>query len=66
MLNGIDRYCLVGIGIMLLGVVYWAVWRVVLPRVFGYNLVPRKEALDDGTVVTLVSSQARDYLLRMY
>ncbi|KAG9221546.1 hypothetical protein CCMSSC00406_0009369 [Pleurotus cornucopiae] len=50
-------YCLVGIGIMLLGVVYWAVWRVVLPRVFGYNLVPRKEALDDGTVVTLFSRQ---------
>lgn len=66
MLNGIDRYCLVGIGIMLLGVVYWAVWRVVLPRVFGYNLVPRKEKLHDGTVVTLVSSRSRGHVFHMY
>ncbi|KAJ7078579.1 amino acid transporter [Mycena belliarum] len=45
-------YCLVGIGIMLLGVLYWAVWRVILPSVFSYALVPRKEQLDDGTFVT--------------
>ncbi|KAF7976675.1 hypothetical protein HWV62_6027 [Athelia sp. TMB] len=48
-------YCLVGIGVMAFGVFYWAVWRVVLPKVFGYELVPRKETLEDGTVVTLVS-----------
>jgi hypothetical protein len=40
---------------MFAGVLYWAVWRVVLPRVFHYELVPRKEKLEDGTVVTLVS-----------
>ena len=28
-----------------------------LPYVFGFRLVPRKEVLEDGTVVTLVSSQ---------
>lgn len=47
-------YCLVGIGIMILGIVYWAVWRILLPRVFGYELVPSKETLSDGTVVTVV------------
>lgn len=48
------RYCLVGIGIMLFGVIYWAVWRVVLPKVFGYELVPTKVVLDDGTTVNVV------------
>ncbi|KAI0044682.1 high affinity methionine permease [Auriscalpium vulgare] len=50
-------YCLVGIGVMLFGVTYWAAWRVVLPRVFGYELVPRKDVLSDGTVVTLFARQ---------
>ncbi|KAF8549469.1 amino acid transporter [Imleria badia] len=50
-------YCLVGIGIMFVGVGYWAGWRVLLPKVFGYQLVPRKEKLEDGTVVTLFSRQ---------
>ncbi|EIW82051.1 amino acid transporter [Coniophora puteana RWD-64-598 SS2] len=46
-------YCLVGIGVMLAGVAYWAAWRIILPRVFGYELVPRKDKLEDGTVVTV-------------
>ncbi|KAI0037186.1 amino acid transporter [Vararia minispora EC-137] len=46
-------YCLVGIGVMVFGVVYWAAWRVVLPRVLGRELVPRKEVLEDGTVVNV-------------
>ena len=50
------RYCLVGIAIMTLGVIYWAVWRVVLPKIFGYELVPNKVVLDDGTVVNVVRS----------
>ena len=45
------RYCLVGIAVMALGVIYWAVWRVVLPKIFGYELVRNKVVLDDGTVV---------------
>jgi hypothetical protein len=49
------RYCLVGIGVMAVGIVYWAAWRIILPRVLGYELVPRKETLQDGTVVKLVS-----------
>ena len=39
---------------MLAGVAYWAGWRILLPKMFGYELVQRKETLDDGTVVTLV------------
>ena len=50
------RYCLVGIGVMALGIIYWAVWRVVLPKIFGYELVPNKVVLDDGTVVNVVRS----------
>ncbi|KAL6306435.1 high affinity methionine permease [Sparassis latifolia] len=49
-------YCIVGIGVMLFGVFYWAMWRVV-PRWFGYKFVPRKDTLADGTVLTLFSSQ---------
>ncbi|KAH8082805.1 amino acid transporter [Cristinia sonorae] len=50
-------YCLVGIAIMLTGVLYWAGWRIILPKVFGYELVPRKETLPDGTVITVFSNQ---------
>lgn len=39
---------------MFTGVIYWAVWRIVLPKVFGYELVPNKEILNDGTVVNVV------------
>jgi len=46
-------YCLVAIAVMVLGVIYWAVWRVVLPKTFGYELVPNKVVLDDGTVVVV-------------
>ncbi|KIK32460.1 hypothetical protein CY34DRAFT_153364 [Suillus luteus UH-Slu-Lm8-n1] len=54
---GVPNYspCLVGIGIMFAGVLYWAAWRILLPKVFGYKLLPRKEMLDDGTVVTVFS-----------
>ena len=39
---------------MVAGVIYWAAWRILWPKVFGYELVPRKETLSDGTVITLV------------
>ncbi|KAI0728529.1 amino acid/polyamine transporter I [Fomitopsis betulina] len=51
-------YCIVGIAIMLLGILWWALWRVV-PRWFGYKVVSRKEALTDGTVVSLFSARKR-------
>ena len=47
-------YCLIGIAVMF-GVLYWTIWQLVLPYVFKFRLVPRKEVLEDGTVVTLVS-----------
>ncbi|KAJ3488286.1 hypothetical protein NLI96_g2943 [Meripilus lineatus] len=50
-------YCLVGIAVLAFGVIYWAIWRILLPDVFGYELIPRKETLDDGTVITLFSRQ---------
>ncbi|KJA15765.1 hypothetical protein HYPSUDRAFT_207620 [Hypholoma sublateritium FD-334 SS-4] len=53
-------YCLVGIGVMLTGVVYWAVWRILLPKFFGYTLVPRKQVLEDGTVVNVFSRKKND------
>ena len=49
-------YCLVGIGVLLSGILYWAIWTIVLPNIFKYELVPRKEILSDGTVVTVVSN----------
>ena len=48
-------YCLIGIIVLMSGGFYWAVWKLVLPYVFKFRLVPRKEVLEDGTVVTLVS-----------
>ncbi|KAI0317435.1 amino acid transporter [Amylostereum chailletii] len=50
-------YPLVGIAVMAVGVLYWAGWRILLPKVFGHRLVPRKETLDDGTVVTVFSRE---------
>jgi len=50
-------FCLVGIAVMMFGVLYWAIWKVVLPYVFKFRLVPRKEVLEDGTVVTLFSRE---------
>ena len=55
---GNNRYCLVGIGVMFVGVAYWAGWRILLPKVFGYELVPHKEKLKDGTMVTTVRAEA--------
>ncbi|KAF8469286.1 amino acid transporter [Russula ochroleuca] len=50
-------FCLVGIAVMMFGVLYWAIWKLMLPYVFKFRLVPRKEVLEDGTVVTLFSRE---------
>jgi solute carrier family 7 (L-type amino acid transporter), member 9/15 len=44
----------VGIGILFFGIFYWAVWRIVLPKLGKYTLVPEKETLEDGTVIMTV------------
>lgn len=46
-------YAVIGIAVLLLGVVYWVVWRVVLPWVGGYRLVPVHGELGDGTRVVV-------------
>ena len=39
---------------MICGIIYWAIWRIVLPKIFGYKLVPTKVVLEDGTFVNIV------------
>lgn len=58
-------YCLVGIGAVALGALYWAAWRIFLPRVLGIELAPRKDVLKDGTVVSVVRRIAYYIILDM-
>jgi len=44
-------YPIVGIAVLVAGVVYWACWRIVLPKLGGFRWVEGKESLKDGTVV---------------
>lgn len=43
----------VGIAILALGIIYWAVWRKVLPAIGKYTLTPEHEVLADDTVVVV-------------
>lgn len=45
-------YPIVGIVILIVGIVYWALWRVVVPRVGRFAWVEKKGVLADGTVYT--------------
>ncbi|PYH98118.1 methionine permease [Aspergillus ellipticus CBS 707.79] len=45
-------YAIVGVAVILLGVLYWYVWTVVLPRRGGYRLEEKEEVLDEGTKIT--------------
>ncbi len=45
-------YPIIGIVVLFSGVVYWAVWRKLLPWIGSYTLEQHKEQLADGTVVT--------------
>ncbi|KAL5045548.1 amino acid permease-domain-containing protein [Aspergillus fruticulosus] len=46
-------YPVVGIAVLVAGIVYWAVWQVLLPWVGGYKLVPEYVVLKDGTTVAV-------------
>ncbi|BCS28762.1 uncharacterized protein APUU_70332A [Aspergillus puulaauensis] len=46
-------YPVVGIAVLLAGVVYWAVWQVLLPWVGRYRLQPEHVVLKDGTTVAV-------------
>ncbi|KAH9895844.1 amino acid transporter [Cubamyces lactineus] len=50
-------YCLVSIGVVAGGVLYWVIWHIV-PRWFGYEYVLRKETLSDGTVVMVYTRKS--------
>lgn len=41
----------VGVGVLLFGVFYWAMWAVVLPRLGGYKVVAQREVLEGGAEV---------------
>ena len=49
----------VGIVILFAGVVYWAIWQIVLPRLGRYKLEPRHEVLSDGTTVVVYEKHKR-------
>ncbi|KAJ9245058.1 hypothetical protein DTO169E5_925 [Paecilomyces variotii] len=46
-------YAVVGIGVLVAAVVYWAVWYRLLPWIGKYKLVPQHEKLNDGTTVVV-------------
>ncbi|KAH8082804.1 amino acid transporter [Cristinia sonorae] len=50
-------YCVVGIAVFVFSILYWAGWSVVIPKLFGYKLIPGKEILDDGTVLTVFTRE---------
>jgi amino acid transporter len=45
-------YPIVGITVLILGGSYWLVWRVLWPKLGGFQWVESKASLQDGTVVT--------------
>ncbi|KAI9833347.1 MAG: hypothetical protein M1819_003742 [Sarea resinae] len=45
-------YPIVGIAVLTCGVLYWVLWRKVLPALGRYELEEKKSTLHDGTVVT--------------
>ncbi|KAM5446328.1 low-affinity methionine permease [Microsporum audouinii] len=45
-------YAIVGVGIIVLSVVYWWIWTVVIPNRNGYRLEEEVEILPDGTSIT--------------
>ena len=46
-------YPVVGIVVLVCGVLYWFVWRVLFPGVGQFEYVEQKTTLKDGTVVTV-------------
>lgn len=41
----------VGVGVLLLGAVYWGIWTKVLPRVGGYKIVAERKFDESGAEV---------------
>jgi hypothetical protein len=51
-------HCVVGIGILLAGAVYWAFWAVLLPKIGGYELVRENRIGSDGWSSNVFSRRA--------
>ncbi|PMD47200.1 high affinity methionine permease [Hyaloscypha variabilis F] len=51
-------HCVVGIGILLAGAVYWAFWAVILPKIGGYELIRENRIGDDGWSSNVFSRRA--------
>ncbi|EZF29989.1 hypothetical protein H101_06361 [Trichophyton interdigitale H6] len=45
-------YAIVGVGIIILSIVYWWIWTIVIPNRNGYRLEEEIEILPDGTSIT--------------
>ncbi|KAM0265585.1 hypothetical protein ACHAQJ_000017 [Trichoderma viride] len=45
-------YAVVGMSTIVIGILYWYVWTVLLPKWGGYTLEEETEVLDDGTSIT--------------
>ncbi|OJJ32174.1 hypothetical protein ASPWEDRAFT_71504 [Aspergillus wentii DTO 134E9] len=51
-------YAVVGVGVILLGVLYWFIWTVVLPRIGGYVLTEKAEEVDGRLTTRIVRYEA--------
>ncbi|KAK5995127.1 Low-affinity methionine permease [Cladobotryum mycophilum] len=45
-------YAIVGLGTIVIGLIYWYVWTILIPKWKGYTLEEKSEVLDDGTTIT--------------
>ncbi|KAM0559970.1 hypothetical protein ACHAPJ_003924 [Fusarium lateritium] len=57
-------YCVVGIAVLAVSVIYWFVWWVAAPKIGKYKLEPHTEPLADGTNVVVyrrVSKRFQDH-----
>ncbi|KAI5795328.1 amino acid/polyamine transporter I [Peziza echinospora] len=41
----------VGVGVLILGGIYWAIWTKLLPKIGGYKIVSERKILEDGAEV---------------
>lgn len=51
----------VGVGVLILGGIYWTVWTKVLPSIGGYKVVAERSVTDDGAeVVRYIKVRTKD------
>jgi amino acid transporter len=53
-------HCVVGIGILLAGGVYWLIWAKILPKIGGYELARVSTLMDDGWTRNVFSRKPRE------